>query len=147
MKRHEYKVHGIKKLPNVCEVCYTPYKNVHKCQATRKRNYDNERNSACNICGKKYSRKVKLRQHIMNFHNTDTSEKIHICKHCGKSYGTPALLKAHIDPKKCSSSKECTRNICVKNMIDQSDLDQIGSNISKMDQNGSELIKLEFAYL
>ena len=33
----------------------------------------------------------------MNFHNTDTSEKIHICKHCGKSYGTPALLKAHID--------------------------------------------------
>ena len=97
LKRHEYKVHGIKKLPNVCEVCYTPYKNVHKCQATRKRNYDNERNSACNICGKKYSRKVKLRQHIMNFHNTDTSEKIHICKHCGKSYGTPALLKAHID--------------------------------------------------
>ena len=88
LKRHEYKVHGIKKLPNVCEVCYTPYKNVHKCQATRKRNYDNERNSACNICGKKYSRKVKLRQHIMNFHNTDTSEKIHICKHCGKSYGT-----------------------------------------------------------
>ena len=32
-------------------------------------------------------------------------------------------------------------------MIVQSNLDQIGSNISKMDQNGSDLIKLEFAYL
>ena len=53
--------------------------------------------SGCSICGKKYSRKVKLSQHIMNFHITDTSEKNHICKHCGKSYGTPAHLKAHVD--------------------------------------------------
>ena len=53
--------------------------------------------SESNICERKYSRKVKLSQHIMNFHITDTSEKNHICKHCGKSYGTPALLKAHID--------------------------------------------------
>ena len=64
MNKHEYLVHGIKKFPNVCDICHTPYKNIHKCQAGKKEERRRKEKHKCRHCGKIFKGKTNLRMHI-----------------------------------------------------------------------------------
>ena len=98
LKGHINKVHN--KIP--CSICKDMVsKGKLSFHMHQKHTPISERKHKCEICGKGFCDKSRLKDHI----NVHTGEKPHKCKFCDKSFGALQLLKGHVN-------QSHTREIC-----------------------------------
>ena len=66
----------------------------------------------CDICGKSFSSKAKLKLHKMSLHGIGKGENLK-CKFCDKSFGAKEILKHHI--KQSHTRETCPH--CQKSLL------------------------------
>ncbi|XP_015175419.1 PREDICTED: zinc finger protein 2 homolog [Polistes dominula] len=102
-----------------CEVCNRIFNNLRLFRIHKRIHYPQVKSWPCDTCGKRYSSRNLLEEHI----NTHTGIRPHICEICGKDFASKYTYKAHIKthevrprPYGCSQ--------CNKTFLSQQNLNQ-----------------------
>ncbi|XP_018333812.1 endothelial zinc finger protein induced by tumor necrosis factor alpha [Agrilus planipennis] len=74
-----------------CEICNRIFSNLRLFRIHRRMHYPQNKAWTCDICGKRYSSKNLLEEHI----NTHTGNRPYICSLCGKDFASKYTFKAH----------------------------------------------------
>ncbi|XP_017770219.1 PREDICTED: zinc finger protein 37-like isoform X2 [Nicrophorus vespilloides] len=74
-----------------CEVCNRIFSNLRLFRIHKRMHYPQNKAWACDRCGKKYSSKNLLEEHM----NTHTGLRPYICQLCGKDFASKYTFKAH----------------------------------------------------
>ncbi|XP_014601679.1 PREDICTED: zinc finger protein 2 homolog [Polistes canadensis] len=102
-----------------CEVCNRIFGNLRLFRIHKRIHYPQVKSWSCETCGKKYSSRNLLEEHI----NTHTGARPHVCETCNKNFASKYTYKAHIKthqirprPFRCSQ--------CNKTFLSQQNLNQ-----------------------
>ncbi|XP_060535183.1 zinc finger protein 37-like [Cylas formicarius] len=102
-----------------CEVCNRIFNNLRLFRIHRRMHYPQNKAWTCETCGKRYSSKNLLEEHV----NTHLGLRPYICQVCGKDFSSKYTFKAHEKthemrprPFKCSQ--------CPKSFLSQQNLQQ-----------------------
>ncbi|KAK9694797.1 Zinc finger, C2H2 type [Popillia japonica] len=74
-----------------CEVCNRIFSNLRLFRIHKRMHYPQNKAWTCETCGKRYSSKNLLEEHI----NTHTGVRPYICQLCGKDFASKYTFKAH----------------------------------------------------
>lgn len=74
-----------------CEVCNRIFSNLRLFRIHRRMHYPQNKAWACDQCGKKYSSRNLLEEHI----NTHTGLRPYVCGQCGKDFASKYTFRAH----------------------------------------------------
>lgn len=74
-----------------CEVCNRIFSNLRLFRIHRRMHYPQNKAWVCNTCGKKYSSKNLLEEHV----NVHLGLRPYVCKMCGKDFASKYTAKAH----------------------------------------------------
>lgn len=102
-----------------CEVCNRIFSNLRLFRIHRRIHYPQVKSWACEACGKRYSSKNLLDEHV----NTHIGVRPYICETCGKDFASKYTFKAHIRTHEVRPRPfEC--NQCTKTFLSQQNLNQ-----------------------
>ncbi|XP_063930898.1 zinc finger protein 354A-like isoform X2 [Zophobas morio] len=74
-----------------CEVCNRIFSNLRLFRIHRRMHYPQNKAWPCETCGKKYSSRNLLEEHI----NTHTGVRPYVCQQCGKDFASKYTFRAH----------------------------------------------------
>jgi KRAB domain-containing zinc finger protein len=74
-----------------CEVCNRIFSNLRLFRIHRRMHYPQNKAWPCDTCGKKYSSRNLLEEHI----NTHTGVRPYVCQQCGKDFASKYTFRAH----------------------------------------------------
>ncbi|XP_032667216.1 zinc finger protein 676-like isoform X2 [Odontomachus brunneus] len=102
-----------------CEVCNRIFNNLRLFRIHKRIHYPQVKSWSCDACGKRYSSKNLLDEHI----NTHTGVRPYVCETCGKDFASKYTYKAHIKTHEVRPRPfQCSR--CNKTFLSQQNLNR-----------------------
>ncbi|KAK0086851.1 hypothetical protein PV325_002413 [Microctonus aethiopoides] len=102
-----------------CEVCNRIFSNLRLFRIHKRIHYPQIKSWPCEICGKRYSSKNLLDEHV----NTHNGVRPYICQTCGKDFASKYTYKAHAKTHEVRPRPfECLQ--CNKTFLSQQNLNQ-----------------------
>uniref|UniRef100_A0A0C9QG01 ZNF235_3 protein n=1 Tax=Fopius arisanus TaxID=64838 RepID=A0A0C9QG01_9HYME len=102
-----------------CEVCNRIFSNLRLFRIHRRIHYPQVKSWPCETCGKRYSSRNLLDEHV----NTHIGVRPYICETCGKDFASKYTFKAHVKTHEVRPRPfECTQ--CSKTFLSQQNLNQ-----------------------
>ncbi|XP_015592351.1 zinc finger protein 37 [Cephus cinctus] len=102
-----------------CEICNRIFSNLRLFRIHKRIHYPQAKSWPCETCGKRYSSRNLLEEHI----NTHTGVRPYVCETCGKDFASKYTYKAHIKTHEIRPRPfECTQ--CNKTFLSQQNLNQ-----------------------
>ncbi|XP_015126970.1 zinc finger protein 37 [Diachasma alloeum] len=102
-----------------CEVCNRIFSNLRLFRIHRRIHYPQVKSWPCETCGKRYSSRNLLDEHV----NTHIGVRPYICETCGKDFASKYTFKAHVKTHEIRPRPfECTQ--CNKTFLSQQNLNQ-----------------------
>lgn len=102
-----------------CETCNRIFSNLRLFRIHKRIHYPQVKSWPCDTCGKRYSSKNLLEEHI----NTHTGVRPYVCEICAKDFASKYTFKAHVKTHEVRPRPfECTR--CNKTFLSQQNLNQ-----------------------
>nr|XP_022900651.1 zinc finger protein 37 homolog isoform X2 [Onthophagus taurus] len=102
-----------------CEVCNRIFSNLRLFRIHKRMHYPQNKAWTCETCGKRYSSKNLLDEHI----NTHTGIRPYICQLCGKDFASKYTFKAHVKTHEVRPRPfQCLQ--CNKSFLSQQNLTQ-----------------------
>lgn len=123
-KRNELSVHLDDHVANEegdfqCEVCNRIFSNLRLFRIHKRIHYPQAKSWPCETCGKRYSSRNLLEEHI----NTHTGVRPYVCETCGKDFASKYTYKAHVKTHEVRPRPfECSQ--CNKSFLSQQNLNQ-----------------------
>ncbi|XP_046602152.1 zinc finger protein 300 isoform X1 [Neodiprion pinetum] len=123
-KRNELSVHLDDHVANEegdfqCEVCNRIFSNLRLFRIHKRIHYPQSKSWPCETCGKRYSSRNLLEEHI----NTHTGVRPYVCETCGKDFASKYTYKAHVKTHEVRPRPfECSQ--CSKSFLSQQNLTQ-----------------------
>nr|XP_050856936.1 zinc finger protein 724-like [Vespula vulgaris]XP_050856943.1 zinc finger protein 724-like [Vespula vulgaris]XP_050856953.1 zinc finger protein 724-like [Vespula vulgaris] len=102
-----------------CEICNRIFSNLRLFRIHKRIHYPQVKSWPCETCGKRYSSRNLLEEHI----NTHTGTRPYVCETCGKNFASKYTYKAHVKTHEIRPRPfECT--LCNKTFLSQQNLNQ-----------------------
>lgn len=102
-----------------CEVCNRIFNNLRLFRIHKRMHYPQNKAWTCDVCGKRYSSKNLLDEHL----NTHTGMRPYVCQVCGKDFASKYTFKAHEKTHEVRPRPfECHQ--CGKSFLSQQNLTQ-----------------------
>lgn len=102
-----------------CEVCNRIFSNLRLFRIHKRMHYPQSKLWTCETCGKRYSSRNLLEEHI----NTHTGIRPYVCKTCGKDFASKYTYKAHEKTHEVRPRPfQCSH--CPKSFLSQQNLTQ-----------------------
>ncbi|XP_078035837.1 uncharacterized protein LOC144469440 [Augochlora pura] len=102
-----------------CEICNRIFSNLRLFRIHKRIHYPQVKSWPCETCGKRYSSKNLLEEHI----NTHTGVRPYVCESCGKDFASKYTYKAHVKTHEVRPRPyECSQ--CNKSFLSQQNLNQ-----------------------
>ncbi|XP_043278917.1 zinc finger protein 436-like isoform X2 [Venturia canescens] len=102
-----------------CEVCNRIFSNLRLFRIHKRIHYPQVKSWPCETCGKRYSSKNLLEEHI----NTHTGTRPYVCENCGKDFASKYTYKAHAKTHEVRPRPfQCSQ--CSKSFLSQQNLNQ-----------------------
>ncbi|XP_076644623.1 uncharacterized protein LOC143354426 [Halictus rubicundus] len=102
-----------------CEICNRIFSNLRLFRIHKRIHYPQVKSWPCETCGKRYSSKNLLEEHI----NTHTGVRPYVCENCGKDFASKYTYKAHVKTHEIRPRPyECSQ--CNKSFLSQQNLNQ-----------------------
>ncbi|XP_012265939.1 zinc finger protein ZFP2-like isoform X2 [Athalia rosae] len=123
-KRNELSIHLDDHVANEegdfqCEVCNRIFSNLRLFRIHKRVHYPQAKSWPCETCGKRYSSRNLLEEHI----NTHTGVRPYACETCGKDFASKYTYKAHVKTHEVRPRPfECRQ--CNKTFLSQQNLNQ-----------------------
>ncbi|XP_076680788.1 uncharacterized protein LOC143375490 isoform X3 [Andrena cerasifolii] len=102
-----------------CEICNRIFSNLRLFRIHKRIHYPQVKSWPCETCGKRYSSRNLLEEHI----NTHTGVRPYVCENCGKDFASKYTYKAHVKTHEIRPRPyECSQ--CSKTFLSQQNLNQ-----------------------
>lgn len=102
-----------------CEICNRIFSNLRLFRIHKRIHYPQVKSWPCETCGKRYSSRNLLEEHI----NTHTGIRPYVCESCGKDFASKYTHKAHVKTHEIRPRPyECSQ--CSKTFLSQQNLNQ-----------------------
>lgn len=102
-----------------CEICNRIFSNLRLFRIHKRIHYPQVKSWPCDTCGKRYSSRNLLEEHI----NTHTGVRPYVCENCGKDFASKYTYKAHVKTHEVRPRPyECSQ--CNKTFLSQQNLNQ-----------------------
>ncbi|PBC32972.1 Zinc finger protein [Apis cerana cerana] len=102
-----------------CEICNRIFSNLRLFRIHKRIHYPQVKSWPCETCGKRYSSRNLLEEHI----NTHTGVRPYVCENCGKDFASKYTYKAHVKTHEIRPRPyECSQ--CNKTFLSQQNLNQ-----------------------
>lgn len=102
-----------------CEICNRIFSNLRLFRIHKRIHYPQVKSWPCDMCGKRYSSKNLLEEHM----NTHMGVRPYVCETCNKDFTSKYTYKAHIKTHEVRPRPfECTQ--CNKTFLNQQNLNQ-----------------------
>lgn len=102
-----------------CEICNRIFSNLRLFRIHKRIHYPQVKSWPCETCGKRYSSRNLLEEHI----NTHTGVRPYVCETCSKDFASKYTYKAHIKTHQIRPRPfECSQ--CNKTFLSQQNLNQ-----------------------
>ncbi|KAF3424864.1 hypothetical protein E2986_05590 [Frieseomelitta varia] len=102
-----------------CEICNRIFSNLRLFRIHKRIHYPQVKCWPCESCGKRYSSRNLLEEHI----NTHTGVRPYVCENCGKDFASKYTYKAHVKTHEIRPRPyECSQ--CNKTFLSQQNLNQ-----------------------
>ncbi|OAD54534.1 hypothetical protein WN48_06643 [Eufriesea mexicana] len=102
-----------------CEICNRIFSNLRLFRIHKRIHYPQVKSWPCETCGKRYSSRNLLEEHI----NTHTGVRPYVCENCGKDFASKYTYKAHVKTHEVRPRPyECSQ--CNKTFLSQQNLNQ-----------------------
>ncbi|XP_012273310.1 zinc finger protein 436 isoform X2 [Orussus abietinus] len=102
-----------------CEICNRIFSNLRLFRIHKRIHYPQSKSWPCETCGKRYSSRNLLEEHI----NTHTGVRPYACETCGKDFASKYTFKAHMKTHEVRPRPfECSQ--CNKTFLSQQNLNQ-----------------------
>ncbi|XP_076756055.1 uncharacterized protein LOC143426465 [Xylocopa sonorina] len=102
-----------------CEICNRIFSNLRLFRIHKRIHYPQVKSWPCETCGKRYSSRNLLEEHI----NTHTGVRPYVCDNCGKDFASKYTYKAHVKTHEVRPRPfECSQ--CNKTFLSQQNLNQ-----------------------
>ncbi|KRT78262.1 zinc finger protein, partial [Oryctes borbonicus] len=125
-----------------CEVCNRIFSNLRLFRIHKRMHYPQNKAWTCETCGKRYSSKNLLEEHI----NTHTGVRPYICQLCGKDFASKYTFKAHEKTHEVRPRPfQCTQ--CNKSFLSQQNLTQHERTHSGIKEYACHLCDKQFGSL
>ncbi|KAJ8966686.1 hypothetical protein NQ317_014014 [Molorchus minor] len=123
-----------------CEICNRIFSNLRLFRIHRRMHYPQNKAWVCNTCGKKYSSKNLLDEHV----NTHLGVRPYVCGTCGKDFASKYTYKAHEKTHEVRPRPFCCTQ-CPKSFLSQQNLTQHERTHSGMKEFGCHLCGKQFS--
>ncbi|KAI4472119.1 hypothetical protein MML48_1g13861 [Holotrichia oblita] len=125
-----------------CEVCNRIFSNLRLFRIHKRMHYPQNKAWTCETCGKRYSSKNLLEEHI----NTHTGVRPYICQLCGKDFASKYTFKAHEKTHEVRPRPfQCSQ--CNKSFLSQQNLTQHERTHSGVKEYACHLCEKQFGSL
>lgn len=108
-------------------------------------NKGTQRRFSCDVCGKEYANKARVKFHLKNFHQEATNSTV--CGICDGRYSTPTSLRKHVE--RVHTRKRdvlCTKEGCNMSFFTNKDRADHLRNKHRVNMLKCENCRKEFAY-